>query len=55
MSQTIQPLFLVFLFTSPGIHYEKEWTEKKEIMKQTLLSANNLDTMATTESAHNEL
>ncbi|KAK2556522.1 hypothetical protein P5673_021425 [Acropora cervicornis] len=38
-----------------GIHYEKEWAEDKEIMKQTLPSANNLDAMATTESAHNEL
>ena len=55
MGQIIQHLFLVFLFTSSGIHYEKEWTEDKEIMKQTLPSANNLDAMATTESAHNEL
>lgn len=38
-----------------GIHYEKEWTEDKEIMQQTLPSANNLDAMTTTESAHNEL
>ncbi|XP_044178214.1 uncharacterized protein LOC114971217 [Acropora millepora] len=38
-----------------GIHYEKEWTEDKEIMQQTLPSANNLDAMATTESPHNEL
>ena len=37
------------------MHYEKEWTEDKEIMKQTLPSVNNLDAMATTESAHNEL
>ena len=35
------------------MHYEKEWTEDKEIMKQTLPGIHLY--MATTESAHNEL
>lgn len=47
-------LLVIYYLISSGIYYEKEWAEDKEIMKQTMPSADNLDVMAT-EPAHTEL
>ena len=39
------------LFISLGIYYEKAWAEDKEIMKETMQSAEDIAAMATADSA----
>lgn len=59
MTQRLDQVLKVYLKKKDddksGIYYDKAWAEDKEIMKQTMPSADNLDSMATAESSHTEL